>query len=53
MYIQTSQDTCPIWPPLPYMVKNIQNFIQQTTRINGHESWYVALGNAVQHQLFK
>ena len=45
-YCSNGLITGPTWPPLPHMVKTFKNLLQNKL-IEGHETWYIALGTKV------
>ena len=52
-FIQMSLVTWPTWPPCPYMVKTLKNFLLQNQWTNDLETWYVASCMGVLPELFK
>ena len=43
----------PKWPPVPYMLKTLKNFLLWNQKVDDLESWYVASSAQVLRSLFK
>ena len=52
-FIQMSLVTWPTWPPCPYIVKTLKNFLLRKKQTNDLETWYVALSIQVLSRLLK